>query len=196
MIPNVNLPEGSCGPWTISKFTIGTDPEIFNLRLAMSGRGISPGKYTRLTHAERGVVMSDTPAEKRDHYSFVRAATGNVLINGLGIGMCLNALLMKDCVENVTVVEIDQDIIDLVASYYSDVRVTIIKEDALEFRPTKGVRFDAVWHDIWDSISEDNLPEMHKLHRKYGRISNWQGSWGRSIIEQQKRQSCNAWWRR
>ena len=196
MIPNVTIPVGTAGPWTIDKFTVGREPTIHNLRLMRDGRGVAPGEYTRLRHAQRGVVMSDTTAEKRDHYAFVRAAYGHVLINGLGIGMCLNACLQKANVEQITVVEIDPDIIGLVGPHYTDPRVNIVHASAFDFKPPKGVRFGAVWHDIWDSICEDNLPEMHRLHRRYGRLTDWQGSWGRDTIELQRRRTRNEWWRR
>jgi len=196
MIPNVDLPENVCGPWSIQKFTVSREPEIWNLRLALDGRGVTPGTYTRLVHAKRGVVMSDTPAEKGDHYRFVCAAKGNVLINGLGLGMCLNAVMQKQAVEHITVVEIDPDVISLVAPHYKNERVAIVNASAFEYAPPKGMRFGAVWHDIWDDMSEDNLPEMHRLHRKYGRFTDWQGSWGRDLIEYRKRQTRNAWWRR
>lgn len=195
MIPNVTIPTGTAGPWTIDKFTITDEPSIANLRLMRDGRGIKPGEYTRLTHAKRGVVMSDTTAEKRDHYAFVRAARGHVLINGLGIGMCLNACLRKPTVTAVTVVEVDADIIGLVGPHYADPRVAIVHASAFDYKPPAGVRYGAVWHDIWDSICEDNLPEMHRLHRKYGRIADWQGSWGRDTIEynRSRRQRRGYW---
>lgn len=189
MIPSVSVPEGKSGKWSIEKFTIGQEERlsIFNLRLAMHGRSIPPGTYTRLLCEGRGVIMSDTPAERRDHYSFVRAARGHVLINGLGIGMCLNAALAKPEVTKATVVELDEDVIRLVAPHYlSDPRVEIVHADAYEYAPPKGIRYGAVWHDIWDSICADNLEDMKKLHRKYGRRADWQGSWARDICERYK----------
>lgn len=190
MIPQVSVPEGTKGPWTIKRFTVDAEPSIANLRLAMDGRGVAPGTYTKLVHAQRGIVMSDTTAEKRDHIGFVRAARGHVLINGLGIGMCLAAVLAKDTVTQVTVVEIDADVIALVADHYAtDPRVGIVHSSAFDYQPPKGVRYGAVWHDIWDSICADNLPEMTRLHRKYGRRADWQGSWCRLECERARRSS-------
>jgi hypothetical protein len=195
VIPNVSVPCGEKGPWKISNFTISKEPTLENLRLMRDGRGIAPGTYTRLTHARRGVVMSDTTAEKLDHYSFVRAARGHCLINGLGIGMCLNAILLKPEVNFVTVVEADQDVIDLVWPHYSQDRCEIVCASAFDYAPPKGIRYGAVWHDIWDAICEDNLPEMHRLHRKYGRKADWQGSWGRDTIEAERRRERDRYWR-
>ena len=59
--------------------------------------------------------------------------------------------------------------------------------DALQFMP-RGMKFTVVWHDIWNHICSDNLPDMHKLHRKYGRRTDWQGSWARHLCERQMRE--------
>lgn len=187
MIEAVNIPEGQAGQWRIERFEIAGN-SIQAMRLALSGRGVQPGTYTRL---KRGpvVVMSDTHAERRDHIGFVIKARGNVLINGLGIGMCLAAVLRKIEVSGVTVVEASEDVIALVApSYTVDPRVQIVHASAFDYEPPKDIRYGAVWHDIWDDISADNLPEMVRLHRKYGRRADWQGSWSRELCERQRDQ--------
>lgn len=194
MIPNVTIPEGERGPWRIQRFEVEKN-DLTNLRLALDGRGCHPGIYTKLVHARRGVVMSDTTAEKRDHTYFVHKAHGHVLINGLGLGMCLGAVLQMPEVSQVTVVEIDADLIRLVGPHYTDPRCQIIHDNAFDYRPPKGLHYGAVWHDIWDTICEDNLPEMHRLHRKYGRLADWQGSWGRDRIEYERRRRNNTFGR-
>lgn len=174
----VSIQEGRVGLWSVSKFTI--EPRsIGNIRLAFDGRDARPGTYTKLCHDHRGVVMSDTTAEQRDHYEFIWKAKGHILINGLGIGMCLAAALKNPEVTGATVVEVDADVIALVGPNYTDPRVNIVHASAFDYEPPKGVRYGAVWHDIWDDICSDNLPEMHRLHRKYGRRADWQGSWCR-----------------
>lgn len=186
LIPFVSLPEGREGQWAIEKFEVPPDA-VGTISFALKGRAIRPGEYTRLVHQERGVVMSDTPAEKRDHVGFVHNAKGHVLINGLGIGMCLGAALAKLEVERVTVVEIDPDVIALVGGHYAaDSRVQIVNASAFEYKPPRGIRYGAVWHDIWDDMCSDNLPEMMSLHRKYGKLADWQGSWGRWECERQR----------
>jgi hypothetical protein len=194
MIPQVNVPEGKKGPWTVSKFTVEKNG-LTNLRLWRDGRGCLPGTYTRLSHERRGIIMSDTTAEQNDHRPFIYMARGRCLINGLGIGMCLGAALAKPQVEFVTVIELDQDVIDLVWPTYQGQRCEIIHSSAFDFKPPKTVRYGAVWHDIWDTICEDNIPEMIRLHRKFGRFADWQGSWGRAWIERERRQNRrNRYW--
>jgi spermidine synthase len=109
-----------------------------------------------------------------------------VLIHGLGLGVVLNGCLLKPEVTQVTVVERSTDVIALVASHYQERfgdRFELIQGDAFTWKPEKGRRWSFAWHDVWDYICADNLPEMHKLHRRFGQRVNWQRSWCRSLCE-------------
>lgn len=180
------VPEGKSGAWCVDRFTVtDADLMLFNLRASWKpgGRTMDTGTYTRLTRNGK-LVMSDTRAEISDHRYFVRVAHGRVLVNGLGLGVCLQMLLAKPEVTEITVIEQSEDVISLVApSFVCSSHVTIHHACAFDWKPPKGVRYNAVWHDIWDDICADNLPEMHQLHRKYGRLTDWQGSWCRELCE-------------
>lgn len=168
----VSIPEAKKGPWSIEHFVVDS-PDIHSM---LRGRGVTPGQYTRAMRSGT-IVMSDTPAEMRDHSLAVYRAEGSCLINGLGIGMVLKNILLNQKVTDVTVVEVSQDLIDIVSPHYKDDRVTFVCDSAFDYTPPKGKRYKMVWHDIWDYICADNLPEMTRLHRKYGRRTDWQGSW-------------------
>ena len=189
----VAIPEGTSGGWTVEKFTVKADsPGLTNYNMKNPGRAVPPGLYTQLLRKGHwGPIMTDTPAEIRDLLPLRRKARGQVLINGLGLGVAVKVCLDNPEVDHVTVVEISQDVIQLVGDYlqliYED-RLTIIHADVFEYKFPKGVRFDVVWHDIWDDICTDNLPEIHRLHRKYGRRTNWQGSWCRYECERARAQ--------
>ena len=176
----INVPDGKSGEWEVSEFAVSNDnAKFFNLREMIHGshRTIEPGTYKKLTQ-NNYIIMSNTPAEIEDLTHFINLASGSILINGLGLGVALSAILKKDTVSNVTIVEKSKNVIDLVApTYLQDKRVEIINENAFEFKPPKSKRYDFVWHDIWDDICADNLPEMTKLHRKYARKTSWQDSW-------------------
>ena len=165
------------------------------------GRGVPEGNYTKLQRKGAwDVTMSDTPDEYHDHFEPIHQATGHVLLNGLGLGCVLQCCAEKEGVTKITVIERSEDVIALVAPHYQAKygdKIEIIQADAFEYKPPKGVRYNVVWHDIWDNLCEDNLPEMHRLHRKYGRRTDWQGSWGRAQTERQKRaeaRSSGGWW--
>ena len=179
------IPEGESGDWKIEKFTVSDhDAKFFNLRCDLNfqhHRRIEPGTYTRLWN-KKALVMSDTPAEVRDQLMFTSTAQGVVLVNGLGLAVTTRLLLAKPDVTRVIVNEISQDVINLVLKYIKNDKLTVNHANAFEWKPPKGFRFDAVWHDIWNDICADNLPDMRKLHRRYGHWADTQGSWGRDQI--------------
>lgn len=176
------VPDGACGDWRIESFEIDAQQASrANLRAAIGHRleAVSAGTYKRLMHGKT-VVMSNTPMEVNTHRAFIYRAKGSVLMNGLGLGMALTAILKKPEVVEVTVVEVSPEVITLVApTFASDPRVTIVQADAFTFQPPRGKRYDCVWHDVWNHVMRRNLPEMTQLHRKYGRRTAWQESWAR-----------------
>ncbi len=176
----VNTPEGVSGDWEVKKFTITPNAAAMSV-FSYGTRAPEPGTYTKLTYNGQ-VIMSDTPAEMRDHYAPVRMTGASVLINGLGLGMVLLNCMRKWKTKRAIVVEKSEDVIKLVAPTYKSRygnRIEIVHADAFLYKPPKGLEFDMVWHDIWPDISADNYEEMKKLHRKYGRITEWQDSWCR-----------------
>lgn len=186
------VPDGKLGDWSITTFTLyAADVMMGNLRAIRDGNPelvCPPGTYRRLHHRTRGVVMSNTPMEVHTALEAYHGAVGRVLINGLGLGMVLEGVLAKSGVTYVRVVELDADVIALVAPHFAgDSRVEIIHADAYEYKPAKGEVFDFVWHDIWDTIDSDNLPLMNKLTRKYSRRTIRQGVWSRDMARRQKR---------
>lgn len=195
----VDIPEGESGRWRVEKFTVSKDESKLDALRGIfggSGRFTPPGDYTRLVHGVNlmGPVMSDTPDERRDHLPIIWRS-GRILLNGLGLGCVARCLLEKEDVTLVHIVEKSPDVIKLVAPHmlkkYGEERLRIFEDDAFTFLPPKHLRkerYDAVWHDIWPEICLDNLEQMKKLHRRYGRWTWWQGSWSRPFLESQRRQ--------
>lgn len=190
LLGKVSVPEGKKNNISIEKFTVSENESLSSVFSHGFSRMVHPGEYTKLVINGR-VVMSDTMAEVADHATPVRRAKGNCLIAGLGIGVVLQALLRKEIVEHVTVIEKNQDVIDLVEPHYKDLfgcdRFDIICADIFHWKSPKGMKYGMAWFDIWPSLCTDNLLEMHKLHRKFGRCAKWKGSWGREILEKKKR---------
>lgn len=165
-----------------------TGASLHNLREAIHGsdRVIVPGIFTALfVHGE--LWMSDTPSELVD-LNDLRGAIFpgcTILINGLGLG-CALKMAFEQGAEFVKVIEVNPDIIELVGSHwkkkYGD-RLNIIQGDAFTWRPSRGERWNVVWHDIWQGISSDNVAEIKKLHKRFARRADWQGSWCRYEAE-------------
>jgi hypothetical protein len=198
----VDVPDGVSGDWRVTTFTVSKQDEKMEIARAMfsssRGRYVPAGTYKALRHRGQ-TIMSNTPDELYDHKEFLKEARGRVLINGLGLGVALRAILLKRTIENipavseVTVVELSRDVIDLVGpSFREDPRVTIVQGDAYEYQPTG--RYDTCWHDVWPDITSDNIPGMKKLHRKYGRYAEWQGSWCRRRCEYHAKQEARSGW--
>jgi hypothetical protein len=160
-----------------------------------TGRMTPPGRYTELHQAmdvaqePRDILgrpllmtpwMSDTPAEVLDHWVVGHLVRGRVLITGLGLGLITEWALGSPCVRHVDVVEIEREVVDLIAPYFLDDiaagRLTIHHADALTYQFPRSSRWDVVWHDISQNIDPDNLPAMRKLRRRYENRCAWQGS--------------------
>lgn len=188
-IIEVNVPDGVSGDWAIESFEVSEeDAKRHNCSFSVirSGAYINPGKYKKLTY--RGnVIMSNTDMEIRTHRRAIDVSQGNVLVTGLGLGMYLIAILKKDVVSKVTVIEKSQDVINLVSpTFKNDLRVTIINADAFAWKPPKGEQYDFVWHDIWPDICTDNLPEMTKLKRRFARKAMHQLCWAENECRRAK----------
>jgi len=184
----VKVPIGKLGEWKVERFPVTRKAAVWmNLRNAFNpqrgDRSIEPGIYTRLVRNRNTLVMSDTPAEMRDAAYFIREARGHVLINGLGLGAVLNEVMVKEEVKSINVVEISEELIQLVGKHFQNGKVDIVHANAFHYNPreymrTKGIeKFDWVWHDIWDSFSEDFKPQVHKLNRRYAHWCHNQDNW-------------------
>lgn len=183
---NVTTPDGRCGPWSIETLEVDSlTAHCFNLRVQSRGAKdhhlVTPGIYKLLRHKSRGVVMSNTPMEVLTNLAFINSAKGNVLINGLGLGMLLTALMGKPSISKITVVEIDKDVIALTAPHFREHigsgRLTIVHSDCFNYRPPKGEKYDVIWHDIWDDITDENLFEMRTLRKLYRKVAKRQLFW-------------------
>lgn len=181
-----DVPPGEAEAWRVERFTVSkSDASFFNLRCAINpargDRSILPGKYTKLSYYNQ-VIMSDTPAEKRDHLNYILEAKGDVLVTGLGLGWVIEGLFLNPKVKTVTVIEKELDVLHLVGNHlqkkYSK-KLNIICGDA--FCPPLPItaKFDCIWHDIWETICGDNWPEikeLRRIYRKYCKII-YQSSW-------------------
>lgn len=196
----VSLPDIDSDGVRVSTFTIEKN-DISNMFEALrTGRGTKPGTYTRL-RVDGRLWMSDTDAEQRDHRDFVyqvySTRAERVLINGLGLGMVLSAVLAMPWVKHVDVVERDERVARLVGGHYAlDPRVRIHTADAYEQarKWPPGTRWDAGWSDIWPDLCTDNLKDMARLNRSYGRRCTWHGCWGMGLLRRHRAADQRLGW--
>lgn len=179
------------GKWRVSRITL-TKRDVFVGNMQCPERACPPGKYTGLYRGGQ-IVVSDTPAELRDLAPLLMADVegGHVLMNGLGLGLAVGVVFARGA-KKVTVVEIEKDVIELCGPHlkmkWGD-GLEFVHADAIAWQPPEGVTYDAVWHDIWDNITDENWPVMKLLHRKYARRSRWQDSWARSRVREMTQES-------
>lgn len=176
---DLTVPDMTFGEWTVRTIEVTPDQAKLNAVIDLfngSGhRSVPAGTYRQLLHRHK-IIMSNTPAELKDTLPLVAHAKGQVLINGLGLGITVELII--DQIDCVTVVEKDPDIVRVIGQHYLTKypeKFVIIEADSLTFKPQG--KYDAVWHDIWPTISSDNLKEMAILNRKYARRTRWQAAW-------------------
>jgi hypothetical protein len=85
-------------------------------------------------------VMSDRPSARSNLLEFGRRATGDVLIKRIGVGIGVQIALATTEASTVTVIEISEDVIGLVAPHIGDDRLWVIHADALKWMPQKDKR--------------------------------------------------------
>ena len=134
------------------------------------------GKYIFQTLTRDGKPIADNDPEKLTvHKVFFKNAKGRVLISGLGVGNSLHEVLKNNNVESITIVEHEQDIINLVGKSFKDSRVKIIHDDIFKYNPKE--KFDCIYHAIWSNKKEAlaAAPVRKKLKKKFAPFCSWQG---------------------
>ena len=183
-VPQVTVPEAVFGTAKVERFDVlETGSQFSGTR-----EQVPPGQYTRLV-VDGVLCVTDTPADRCDRLELAvwadRCGAQSALVNGLGLGLAVNALLLVDTMRYIDVVELNTDVIALVGPHYEQLAqeygkaVRIRHGDA---RPPcrvfpAGSRWEVVWNDIWSTICADDYEEHKRMRRYYGRLSNWQGVW-------------------
>ena len=128
--------------------------------------------YTMLRD-KGGIWMSDTPMEVNSNREFLRNANGDVLVFGLGIGLIIFPLLDCPDIKSITIVEREQEIIDMVGKHLKSDKVKIILGDADEIEFPKEQKFDTIYFDIWKTISSENYEHTKELHKRFRKNFNY-----------------------
>lgn len=113
--------------------------------------------------------MSMTPMEIESQEIGVRAATGHTVVMGMGMGWAAVNAALRPEVTQVTVVELDPDVIEvnrrigLFDQLPADVvaKIVLVNADALEFRTDAPA--DTLMTDIWLPINGDERMEQSRV---------------------------------
>ncbi len=131
-------------------------------------------------------IMQDSEAEYREHAILFENATGDVLIGGLGLGLCHQPLIDNPNVTSVTIIENSQDVIDLVWEHCAkdnrfnlitaDIETWVIPEAIKQHRTANP--WDYAWFDTWLHDNELDY-NQHKalMAERYGDYVTAIGEW-------------------
>jgi hypothetical protein len=118
-------------------------------------RGLQACTENYLLMRDNRVWMSLSPVEIESLAPHVAHMRGHVVIAGLGMGLALYNALLRPAVRQITVLELDSEVIALLAAIMrpdmaGSGRFSIEQVDARDWRTTESVDF--LYADIWDKI--------------------------------------------
>ena len=114
------------------------------------------------------VWMSASPMECLSMKSHAKAASGHVLIGGLGLGILAWLCASKPLVKSVTVVELRQEVIDLVLPVIAHPKIAVVNGDIWGYVDTTKERYDFISLDIWQNLGNailDAFPAKERAAR-------------------------------
>lgn len=126
--------------------------------------------------------MSMTPMEIESQQLGCLHASGHVVIMGMGMGWCAAAAAVNKAVARVTVVELDQDVLDMIDTLGvfdqlpddARAKIHIVKGSAYDYVPDRPV--DLLMPDIWLPLMNDGRVEevrAMQAHCRATRIYFW-----------------------
>ena len=180
------IPDGESGDYKIHNCTESTGEDSWLNYVNYAN--VPSGDYTVL-YRRFGTswlnIMQDTSREYDEHDWLVQRMSGDVLIGGLGIGMIHIPLLASSDVTSVTIVEKEQDVIDLVwDDCVKDDRFTIVHADIHTWEPPAGSSWDVGWFDTWLTSDDDGNGDLISsadyktmIENKYDSLITEIGGW-------------------
>ena len=170
-VPPYNV--GRYGRWEVRK----TPPHVTTAYYLPQDK--NPPGYA-LYRMERGRFgnkpwMSFTQMELQSHMPHVAVAYGHTVVAGLGMGMYLFNICQKKNVEKITVIERDQDVIDLFMAvakpqdWVGWEKVRFVVHDALSINTSPDLEAiigaDYLYVDIWERLFEARaLDDMKSIY--------------------------------
>ncbi len=134
-----------------------------------------PFSYLALCEGNN-IWMSLNPNEIETMKPFINKGHGDVLVLGLGMGYVPFMMALNDDVKHITIIEKDQNIINLFNNllfphFVNKNKITIIKDDAIKY-VSKNNKYDYIFADLWHT-PEDGLDLFIQLKRISKDIDCW-----------------------
>lgn len=160
---------GENGSWRLTQMATGVDHGYYSSQWLISGMPLLMRRNQENSKIWE-TWMSLTPHEIESQEPGCLCAHGHTVIMGLGMGwVALNAAL-NPAVRKVTVVELDQEVIELInvsgvmKQLPAEIaaKIVIVRANAMEWRPDEPV--DLLYADIWRPIADVNaLPDTRRM---------------------------------
>jgi hypothetical protein len=178
----VDIPEGTSGDYEIAIYTDETTEKDWQLYLSMPKcANESSDSWTVLLKENCLMpIMQNSDAEYVEHQWLWNNATGDVLIGGLGLGMCHQPLIDNEAVTSVTIIEVAQDVVDLVwEDCAKDDTFSVVVADFETWTPPENSSFDTVWGDSWLVDNSMTYSEYRTfMTERYSQYTDNIGFWG------------------
>lgn len=134
---------------------------------------IIKGEKTKESHI---VWMGDSLQERLMMWEAAKRCRGHVLCGGMGMGIFPQYALSLPQVESVHIVDMDNDVISLIKNTWrnnpwprnSDCTITQSKIEEYLKKTTE--KFDTVYIDTWDALTEEYLPHINYLRKLSQRV--------------------------
>ena len=175
----VDIPEGVSGDYEVAHYTDETTDNMWQMYLDMKDE--THDAHTVLLKAGCLMpIMQDSEAEYNEHQWLWDNAEGDVLVGGLGLGMCHQPLIDNPNVTSVTIIELEQDVVDLVwDDCAKDDTFSVVVADFETWTPPEDSSFDTVWGDTWLVDNSLSMAEYRTLiNNKYSQYTENIGFWG------------------
>ena len=186
----IQMPQVKRGSWRMDVKRIAPYEAIASddLMIMPDGREIPQIGYFQAAFDTPAVYQYDrewmtvTPSEQNTMLRDVEAVSGNVVVFGLGLGYYPLLISEKENVQQVTVVEIDTDVIELfnefiLPQFPHREKITVVQADAFAYaeempRDAYDYAYVDIWHDVLDGVGmylkmkriEEKHPQTHFLY--------------------------------
>ena len=170
-------------PYEIMLYNIPQSNTPFYISIPRIGCFAEEFEYPSIRQTSiKSTWMSVTPNEVYTVQGAIDNANGKVLTLGCGMGYFAYMASLKEEVESITIIELEQDVIDLfekhiLPQFENKEKITLVKADAVEFmKNCSDGEYDYCFADIWIGIEDMeayfSVKEVSR-HMKKTKIDYW-----------------------
>ena len=155
------------------------NPRIGRFLYARNPMAVEYPALEQKTASDWTTWMSGAPDECLAMESMARRSSGDVLIGGLGLGILAWLCAARSSVTSVTVVELQQSVVNLIAPVISHTKITITRGDVWQYIEQTSHKFDFValdtWPDVGSAVQESSTAKTRaaRVLSNRGMVRTW-----------------------